>query len=472
MRILISNDDGYFSPGIEALAEVAAGVRRSDRHRPRARSQRRVQLADARPAAVGAGGRQRLPLPERHPDRLRARRRHRAARSASPIWSCRASTTAPTWATTRSTRAPSPPRWKATCSACRRSRSRWPGAATSTSRLRRAWRATCCSVCVQRPLHRADAAQRQRAFVRCRRRCAACRSRASAGATWPSRWCARPVRAARPSTGSDRPAPPRRPGRAPTSTRSSRVGSRSHRCDIDLTAAALARRGTGLARAAVKRRHRASRQRSPAGPRMSRRPAWLAVPRGRCACAPARAAAQSRRPGPGVRRRARQHGRIAAPGRRSRPAGARRDGAGAATRVHRRGAGEPRLRGRRAADRTRPDDLQAEYRGADGRARDAGPVRRAPASAQVLEIGTGCGYQAAVLARVFGQVVSIERVRGLHEQARNNLRPMRLREPATGLRRRQSRRAAGRAVRRDRRWPPPARPSPTRCSSRCASVRD
>ena len=48
------------------------------------------------------------------------------------------------------------------------------------------------------------------------------------------------------------------------------------------------------------------------------------------------------------------------------------------------------------------------------------------ASAQVLEIGTGCGYQAAVLARVFGQVVSIERVRGLHEQARNNLRPMRL----------------------------------------------
>ncbi len=48
------------------------------------------------------------------------------------------------------------------------------------------------------------------------------------------------------------------------------------------------------------------------------------------------------------------------------------------------------------------------------------------ASARVLEVGTGCGYQAAVLARVFGEAVSVERVRGLHEQARANLRTMRL----------------------------------------------
>ena len=47
-------------------------------------------------------------------------------------------------------------------------------------------------------------------------------------------------------------------------------------------------------------------------------------------------------------------------------------------------------------------------------------------SARVLEIGTGCGYQAAVLARLFGEVVSIERIRGLHEQARANLRSLRL----------------------------------------------
>jgi protein-L-isoaspartate(D-aspartate) O-methyltransferase len=48
------------------------------------------------------------------------------------------------------------------------------------------------------------------------------------------------------------------------------------------------------------------------------------------------------------------------------------------------------------------------------------------AGASALEVGTGCGYQAAVMARVFGQVASIERVRSLHEQARGNLRSLRL----------------------------------------------
>lgn len=47
-------------------------------------------------------------------------------------------------------------------------------------------------------------------------------------------------------------------------------------------------------------------------------------------------------------------------------------------------------------------------------------------AAKVLEVGTGCGYQAAVLAAVFGEVVSIERVRGLAESAREKLRPLRL----------------------------------------------
>jgi protein-L-isoaspartate(D-aspartate) O-methyltransferase len=49
-----------------------------------------------------------------------------------------------------------------------------------------------------------------------------------------------------------------------------------------------------------------------------------------------------------------------------------------------------------------------------------------PKSAKVLEIGTGCGYAATVLARVFGSVISVERVRALHELARSNLRPLRL----------------------------------------------
>lgn len=47
-------------------------------------------------------------------------------------------------------------------------------------------------------------------------------------------------------------------------------------------------------------------------------------------------------------------------------------------------------------------------------------------AAKVLEVGTGCGYQAAVLAQVFGEVISIERVRHLHEAARTHLRPLRL----------------------------------------------
>lgn len=50
----------------------------------------------------------------------------------------------------------------------------------------------------------------------------------------------------------------------------------------------------------------------------------------------------------------------------------------------------------------------------------------APQSAKVLEIGTGCGYGAAVLAQIFGTVISVERVRPLHEKARANLRALRL----------------------------------------------
>ena len=45
---------------------------------------------------------------------------------------------------------------------------------------------------------------------------------------------------------------------------------------------------------------------------------------------------------------------------------------------------------------------------------------------RVLEIGTGCGYQAAVLAHVARDVYSIERIKPLHELARSNLRPMRI----------------------------------------------
>lgn len=56
------------------------------------------------------------------------------------------------------------------------------------------------------------------------------------------------------------------------------------------------------------------------------------------------------------------------------------------------------------------------------RDRDAAWLR----AAKVLEVGTGCGYQAAVLAHVFGEAVSVERLRWLHEAARTNIRPMRM----------------------------------------------
>ena len=79
------------------------------------------------------------------------------------------------------------------------------------------------------------------------------------------------------------------------------------------------------------------------------------------------------------------------------------------------------LRRHRSADRRRPDDLAAERRGAD----DA-RIRPRP-GLRVLEIGTGSGYQAAVLAECVtpgGTVDSIEIVPELGRQAEALLREL------------------------------------------------
>jgi len=45
---------------------------------------------------------------------------------------------------------------------------------------------------------------------------------------------------------------------------------------------------------------------------------------------------------------------------------------------------------------------------------------------RTLEVGAGCGYQSAVLSFLAREVYALERIRGLLDKARENLRPLRL----------------------------------------------
>lgn len=51
-------------------------------------------------------------------------------------------------------------------------------------------------------------------------------------------------------------------------------------------------------------------------------------------------------------------------------------------------------------------------------------ILNAPEDGRVLEIGTGSGYQAAVLARLTGHVYTVERISDLAERARRHLREL------------------------------------------------
>ena len=108
-------------------------------------------------------------------------------------------------------------------------------------------------------------------------------------------------------------------------------------------------------------------------------------------------------------------------------------------------AASARVRGRGAADRARPDDLAAVHGRDDLRA-----ARRSTGGERVLDVGTGSGYQAAVLAELAAEVVTIERVPELAERRARTLRG-RLRARRGARRGRHARRARARAVRRDRR---------------------
>ena len=45
---------------------------------------------------------------------------------------------------------------------------------------------------------------------------------------------------------------------------------------------------------------------------------------------------------------------------------------------------------------------------------------------RVLEVGTGCGYQAAVLSKVAKEVYSVERIQPLYERANKTLRELKI----------------------------------------------
>lgn len=47
--------------------------------------------------------------------------------------------------------------------------------------------------------------------------------------------------------------------------------------------------------------------------------------------------------------------------------------------------------------------------------------------ARVLELGTGSGYQTAVLSQLFGQIYSVERIKPLQDRARDRLRQINIR---------------------------------------------
>jgi len=51
-------------------------------------------------------------------------------------------------------------------------------------------------------------------------------------------------------------------------------------------------------------------------------------------------------------------------------------------------------------------------------------LNKYPQAQTILEIGSGCGYQTAILAQLLPQVYSVERIAGLHQQAQQHLQEL------------------------------------------------
>ena len=94
------------------------------------------------------------------------------------------------------------------------------------------------------------------------------------------------------------------------------------------------------------------------------------------------------------------------------------------------------------ANRLGTDDFAALHGRADERGRE---LRRTRA---LLEVGTGSGYQTAILARLAAEVYSVEFIDALHDRARAILNAMGIDQRASALRRRIRGMARGRALRR------------------------
>ena len=302
----IESTAGDAHPGLErrrlllprhrAARRAPGAARRSHRGGARARPLRRLQLADARPAADGAARGQRLSTSSTARPPTACTSRSPGCSTSCPTWWSPASTSAPTWATTPSTPAPSRRRPRASCSA-------FPSIAVSlASKDGRAFRdrgarGACSwwSASARAPFGAAGAAQRQRA------RRAAAGARRLEVTRLGRRHKAEPVVKMQHAARRDRLLDRRRgrrgrtPGRAPTSTRSRRGRVSVTPLQVDLTLHAQMPHGAGVAgpvsaAATQAQRHRhdlaahaRAHGRAPARAGHPRRAAcsrrWAAVPR-------------------------------------------------------------------------------------------------------------------------------------------------------------------------------------------------